>query len=39
MDLNKLIRNQLIMDRINLIKRISGCGIKIWVENFENDAH
>ena len=27
------------MDRVHLIKRVSGGGIKTWVENFQNDAH
>ena len=34
-----LIRKQLIMDRVHLIKRVSGGGIETWEENFQNDAH
>ena len=38
MDRNQLIRKQLILDRVNLIKQVSGGEIKTCVENFQNDA-
>ena len=38
-DRKQLIRKQLILDQVNLIKRVSGGGIKTWVENFQNDGH
>ena len=39
-DRNQLVRIQLILDRVNLIKRMGGGGIKTsWVENFQNDAY
>ena len=35
MDRNQLIRKQLILDRVNLIKQVSGGEIKTCVENFQ----
>ena len=40
MDYNQLIRKQLILDRVNLIERVGGGGIKTsWVKNSQNDAY
>ena len=37
-DRNQLIRIQLILDQVNLIKRMGGIKTS-WVENFQNNAY